>query len=188
MSILSSVPNTLTLIRILLAPIMVLVYFVPGTRGQTLAAGIFVLAALTDWLDGFLARFLHQTSRLGAFLDPVADKVIVAIALVLLVNQPELPYLVVPAAIVISREIIVSGLREWMSEMGKRASVAVSYVGKCKAAFQMTAITLLLYSDKTQINVLLLVGYVLLYAAVMLTLWSMVIYIRAAWSEFYDYL
>ena len=183
MNTLTSWPNLITCARILLAPVLVIVYYLPIHGMHTIAACVFVLASFSDWLDGYVARTYGLTSSFGAFLDPVADKIIVAIALVILVAQHNYHFLVLPAIIIIVREIIVSGLREWMAEVGKRASIAVSYVGKCKTALQMIAITLLLLASDDMNNKVALLGYVLLYIAAFLTLWSMVMYLKAAWPE-----
>ena len=139
--------------------------------------GIFVIAAVTDWFDGYLARTLNQSSAFGRFLDPVADKLMVAAALIVLVQwQPSIS-MVFAAIVIISREITVSALREWMAELGARTNVAVSTVGKYKTAFQMIAISVLLLNWPP----LDTLAYLLLYTAVILTLWSMFIYLKAAW-------
>lgn len=178
-----NIPNGLTLLRIALIPIMVIFYYLPVTWGHLTAAGVFALACATDWLDGYLARILQQTSALGAFLDPVADKLIVAIALVILVGESDLPLLAIPAAVIVGREIVISALREWMAELGKRASVAVSIIGKFKTTSQMAALVLLLaYTAGTKVWLGVL-GYTLLIIAAVLTLWSMIIYLKAAWPE-----
>ncbi|CAN0591848.1 unnamed protein product, partial [Laminaria digitata] len=145
------------------------------------AAGVFTVAAVTDWLDGYLARRLGQMTKFGAFLDPVADKLMVAVALVLLVERHNTILLTLAASVIIGREIVVSALREWMAELGQRTSVAVSYIGKVKTAFQMIAIIGLLAIDPAvHENWLQALCYLMLYAAAVLTLWSMVIYLRAA--------
>ena len=176
-----NVPNILTLLRIILIPVLVLVFFFSGQWSYQLSAAVFGLAALTDWLDGYLARRLRQLSPFGAFLDPVADKLMVAVALVLLVqDNPDYKY-AIPAAIIIGREIAISALREWMAELGERTRVAVSIIGKIKTTLQMVAILLLLYKVPLGPLPTHLVGTVLLYIAALLTLWSMVVYLRAAW-------
>ena len=177
-------PNILSLLRIILVPVLVIAFYIPFDKGHLLAVIIFLLAAITDWLDGYLARRLNQSSKLGAFLDPVADKLIVIVALVLLVSQPKVFYITVPALIIIVREIIVSGLREWMAEVGKRAHVAVSFIGKCKTTIQMIAIIVLLYCRANSPAILWMIGYLLLYGAAILTIWSMFMYLKAAWPEF----
>ena len=179
-----NIPNALTSLRILLVPIFVLVFYLPVDWSNTVATLIFGLAAITDWFDGYLARRLDQTSAFGAFLDPVADKIMVAVALVLLVDQNPTEYhgvfMSVAAAIIIGREITISALREWMAEVGARQSVAVSIIGKVKTTAQMLALLLLIYADTLFGISTVEIGFVLLYVAVFLTLWSMIDYISAA--------
>ena len=148
------------------------------------SALIFALAGITDWLDGYLARKLNQFTPFGAFLDPVADKLMVAIALVLLVERFDSWWFTIPAMIIIGREIVISALREWMAELGNRTSVAVSYVGKVKTTFQILAILVLLAAAPQRSGLLLDSGLLLLYISALLTLWSMMLYIRAAWPTF----
>lgn len=174
-----NIPNILTLIRVGLIPVIVLVAYSPFPWRFWAAAIIFAVAAITDWFDGYLARALNQTSAFGRFLDPVADKLMVAAALVILVEWHASMWMAVPAIVIISREITISALREWMAELGKRASVAVSFLGKLKTAAQMTSITILLVRHP----LLDQIGYVLLYVAAALTIWSMFIYLKAAWPE-----
>ena len=177
-------PNILTFLRILIIPIFVLVFYLPLKSGHAITSILFALACATDWLDGFLARVLDQTTKLGAFLDPVADKLIVAVALVLLVGEKGLGLITIPAAIIIGREIVVSALREWMAEIGKRSSVAVSMMGKIKTAIQMVALVILLwYVPGNSALWLGLLGHLLIYLAAGLTLWSMLIYLRTVWPE-----
>lgn len=190
-------PNILSLVRIGVIPLLVLFYYLPTSWAHLAAALIFGFASLTDWLDGYLARYLKQTTRLGTFLDPVADKLIVSIALVLIVAEPTFlivtfdssviaiptAMITIPAAIIVAREIIVSALREWMAEVGKRSSVRVSSLGKVKTLVQMVALFLLLYCNSSTDAVVVLTGYVLLYIAAFLTIWSMFYYLKAAWSE-----
>lgn len=182
-----NIPNILTLARIILIPVFLLVAYWPPAIGfneispdvtrHIILATIFVVAAVTDWFDGYLARTLNQTSAFGRFLDPVADKLMVAAALIVLVQwQPSIS-MAFAAIVIISREITVSALREWMAELGARTSVAVSTVGKYKTAFQMIAITVFLLNWPP----LEMLAYALLYTAVVLTLWSMFIYLKAAW-------
>lgn len=180
-----NIPNMLTLLRIALIPVFVVVFYLPNSWVPTVTAAIFGLAAITDWLDGYLARRLGQMSAFGAFLDPVADKLMVAVALVLLVDENPTALhgavVAMPAAVIIGREIAISALREWMAELGERAQVAVSVIGKIKTTAQMIAILFLLYKHPIgEVNTVIL-GLVALYVAAILTLWSMVIYIRAAW-------
>lgn len=177
-----TIPNHLTLIRLALIPFFILVFYLPFPWAPWVSALIFGFAALTDWLDGYLARVLQQTSTFGAFLDPVADKLFVGIALVLIVGQQHEIYIALPAAIIVGREILISGLREWMAELGKRTQVKVSILGKIKTFIQMIAIILLLLC-KMNSSVLYWIGAGFLYAAALLTLWSMVLYIKAAWPH-----
>lgn len=178
-----NLPNILTLLRIALIPIFIAIFYLPWEWRYVVSASIFGVAAATDWLDGYLARKLNQFTPFGAFLDPVADKLIVAAALVLLLQAHATVIFALPALVIISREIVISALREWMAELGKRTSVAVSYIGKVKTALQMIAITVLLAVDPIAYPVWDLVGIVLLYIAAILTLWSMVVYLKAAWPE-----
>lgn len=178
-----TLPNILTLLRIALIPIFIAVFYLPWEWRHIACASIFGVAAATDWLDGYLARKLNQFTPFGAFLDPVADKLIVAAALILLLQAHATALFALPAVVIISREIVISALREWMAELGKRTSVAVSYVGKVKTTLQMVAIAVLLAVDPEVHPVWDQVGIVLLYVAAILTLWSMVIYLRAAWPE-----
>ncbi|RFA28967.1 CDP-diacylglycerol--glycerol-3-phosphate 3-phosphatidyltransferase [Alkalilimnicola ehrlichii] len=176
-------PNILTLLRIVMIPVLGLVFLLPAPWMNVFAVVIFALAAVTDWLDGYLARKLGQTSAFGAFLDPVADKLIVAVALVALVTIHASPWLAVPAAIIIGREIAVSALREWMAEIGRRASVKVNVIGKIKTVAQMVAILVLLAGHDIAGIPLQTIGLWLLYVAAALTLYSMIVYLIAAWRE-----
>jgi len=182
-----NIPNLLTWLRIILIPLIVGVYYVPETmlnmENKNLAAtGIFVFAAVTDWLDGYLARALNQMSPFGAFLDPVADKLMVAGALIVLLQLERVESVV--ALIIIGREIGISALREWMAQMGQSRSVAVAFVGKVKTVVQMVAIPLLLFEDDLlgQINCRWL-GTVLINVAAVLTVISMLYYLRRAFPE-----
>ena len=179
-----NLPNLLTWLRILLIPVFLVVFSFPdtwlsGPQKNLTATVLFAIASLTDWLDGYLARTLNQTSAFGAFLDPVADKLMVAAALILLVALARVEAVV--AVVIIGREIAISALREWMAKIGKSRSVAVNFLGKVKTASQMVAILLLLYHSvlfgvlDTQ-----KIGHVLIYVAAALTLWSMVYYLKMA--------
>jgi len=176
-----NLPNILTLLRIALIPVFVVLFYLPGEWTHPACALVFLLAAVTDWLDGYLARRLNQTSAFGAFLDPVADKLMVAVALVLLVQNNPTAWFAIPAAVIIGREIAISALREWMAELGKRAAVAVSIIGKFKTTAQMLALLLLLYQQPIGIFPTHTVGMALLLIAAGLTLWSMLVYLKAAW-------
>lgn len=178
-----TIPNALTILRILLIPVLVVAFYVPFKNHLPVAALIFALAAATDWFDGYLARRLGQMTEFGAFLDPVADKLMVAVALVLLVERHDTLLFTLAACVIIGREIVVSALREWMAELGERTSVAVSYIGKVKTGFQMTAITALLaINPESDPGWQLALCYIVLYAAAVLTLWSMMVYLKAAWA------
>jgi CDP-diacylglycerol--glycerol-3-phosphate 3-phosphatidyltransferase len=181
----------LTMLRIVLIPVLVIVFYLPYDWTNTACVVIFVSAAITDWLDGYIARKMGLLSSFGAFLDPVADKLMVATALVLLVQSP--PTLVfhpiaftLAAAVIIGREIAISALREWMSEIGERAAVAVTGIGKLKTIFQMVAISFLLYEDDLLFLPIALLGELLLYLAAILTLWSMWVYLHSAWPIMRD--
>ncbi|MBW9263273.1 MAG: CDP-diacylglycerol--glycerol-3-phosphate 3-phosphatidyltransferase [Candidatus Thiodiazotropha sp. (ex. Lucinisca nassula)] len=178
-----NIPNILTLLRIVLIPVFVLLFYLPVEWARLSCALVFSVAAVTDWLDGYLARRWGQVSPLGAFLDPVADKLMVAVSLLLLVQAEPTPALAIPAAVIIGREITISALREWMAELGERAMVAVSLIGKFKTAVQMVAILLLIFSEPLWGIPVYTVGFVLLYVAAILTLWSMALYIKTAWPS-----
>lgn len=178
-----TVPNLLTWLRILLIPVFAAIFYLPqtvisGQGANVAAAAIFAVAALTDWLDGYLARALNQTSAFGAFLDPVADKLIVAAALILLIKLDRVDAVI--AMIIIGREIALSALREWMAGVGRSRSMTVAFVGKLKTAAQMVAIWLLLYYEPIGIIPTSLVGTWLIYIAAVLTLWSMAYYVIRA--------
>ncbi len=183
-------PNILTLLRIVLIPVFVVAYYLPLSWTHILTTAIFVLAAVTDWLDGYLARRLNQHSDFGAFLDPVADKLMVTTALVLLVADERVHELAIDlrldtvvVAIIVGRELVISALREWMAELGERARVAVSHFGKFKTIGQMVALALMLYREPLFGVSMFRVGEILLYIAAALTLWSMFVYLRAAWPQ-----
>ena len=176
-------PNLLTMLRIGLIPVFVGIFYVEAPWAPYASAAIFGLAAATDWLDGHLARRWDQTSPLGAFLDPVADKLMVAAALVLMVQADHRTLVALPSIVIIGREITVSALREWMAEIGARAEVAVSQIGKFKTTAQMVSIILMLLHDSALGPWVYGLGLVLLYLAAVLTLWSMVMYLRAAWPS-----
>jgi len=189
----NNIPNWLTAFRIVLIPVFIVIYYMPQAAANDIATAVFVLAAITDWLDGFLARKLDQHSAFGAFLDPVADKLMVGTALVLLVSDERVLSAVfdrrsfaIVVAIIVGREIAVSALREWMAELGARARVAVSWVGKFKTISQMVAVSMLIYREPLHGLPILHLGELLLYAAAVLTLYSMFIYLRAAWPKLKD--
>ncbi len=175
-----TIPNLLTFLRILLIPILIIVFYLPMTGANLLSAGLFAFAAATDWLDGYLARRWNQTSALGAFLDPVADKLIVAVVLLLLLQKHPSLEMAFAAIVIVGREITISALREWMAMLGERSKVAVSYIGKIKTVVQMLALLCLLMEFSILGFSLFNFGMVLLYIAVFLTLWSMFVYLKAA--------
>lgn len=184
-----NIPNILTVLRIALIPVFVGIFYLPHNLYMlgmlpshtlnVIAASVFALASFTDWLDGFWARKFNQTSNFGAFLDPVADKLMVAAALIVLVEFGRVGAVV--SLIIIGREIAISALREWMAGLGKSNSVGVAMIGKIKTAAQMLAIFLLLYWDNIAGYNTQLVGHVLIVLAAFLTLLSMAYYLKAAW-------
>jgi CDP-diacylglycerol--glycerol-3-phosphate 3-phosphatidyltransferase len=189
-----TVPNILTWIRIAAIPLIVVLFYAPFHWADPAAGLLFAAAGITDSLDGYLARRLNQTSRLGAFLDPVADKLIVAVALVLLLSKDITPVfnlsaertrvlLALTAIVIIGREIAISALREWMAELGQRGKVAVSAIGKYKTILQIIGLSMMLYRWPLFGLPIFAIGAVLTVAAAALTLISMISYLRAAWPE-----
>jgi CDP-diacylglycerol--glycerol-3-phosphate 3-phosphatidyltransferase len=179
-----NVPNTLTWLRILMIPaIIILFYLLPYPWADPAACAAFALAGITDSLDGYYARKLGQTSRLGAFLDPVADKLIVAAALILIVSRDPRWFLVIASIVIIGREIAVSALREWMAEIGVRSKIKVSILGKYKTIMQIVGLSLLLFRQSLFGIPVYKLGIILTAVAVVLTLWSMIAYLRLAWPE-----
>jgi CDP-diacylglycerol--glycerol-3-phosphate 3-phosphatidyltransferase/cardiolipin synthase len=178
-----NVPNTLTWLRIAAIPLIVLLFYMPYPWSDPAAGLLFAAAGVTDSLDGYFARRLQQTSRLGAFLDPVADKLIVATALVLLVSKDPRWLIVLTAAVIIGREITISALREWMAEIGARRKVAVSQLGKYKTILQIVGLSMMLYRLRLLGLPTYRIGVVLTEVAAAATLLSMVMYLRAAWPE-----
>ncbi|ADV27171.1 CDP-diacylglycerol/glycerol-3-phosphate 3-phosphatidyltransferase [Pseudoxanthomonas suwonensis 11-1] len=184
-----TVPTWLTLLRILMIPVLVLVFYLPYRWTNFAAAGVFILAAVTDWLDGWVARRYGMHSAFGAFLDPVADKLMVAVALFLIVQGHPTPWMAFWAAVIVGREIAVSALREWMAELGQRATVKVAMIGKVKTTAQMVALSCLLYSVSPNRQTagiwmgepVFHIGDWLLAIAALLTLWSGFQYLHAAW-------
>jgi CDP-diacylglycerol--glycerol-3-phosphate 3-phosphatidyltransferase/cardiolipin synthase len=181
-----NIPILLTWLRIVAIPLLIAIYYLPadwasGQERNLVATLIFIAAALTDWADGYLARKLNQTSAFGAFLDPVADKLMVAAALIVLVQLGRTDAIV--ASIIIGREITISALREWMAKIGAARSVAVSMLGKIKTTAQMAAIPLLLFQAPLFGMDTMQAGEWLIWLAALLTLWSMAYYLRMAWPE-----
>jgi CDP-diacylglycerol--glycerol-3-phosphate 3-phosphatidyltransferase len=178
-----NVPNTLTWLRIAAIPLIVLLFYMPYHWSDPAAGLLFAAAGITDSLDGYFARRLGQTSRLGAFLDPVADKLVVAVALVLLISKDTRALIVLTAAVIIGREITISALREWMAEIGARRKVAVSQLGKVKTVLQIVGLSMMLYRIPLLTLPIYRIGVVLIELAALATLVSMVAYLRAAWPE-----
>ena len=180
-----NIPNNLTLLRIAMIPCFILVFYISDNifslyQKNLIATLIFLLAAITDWLDGYLARKLNQTSDFGAFIDPVADKLIVIAALILLVQLNRIDSIV--AFIIIAREFTISSLREWMATLGKSGSIAVAFVGKLKTTMQMIAILFLLYYENILFIPIVLIGKILIYIAALLTIISMIYYLKIAFK------
>ncbi|PID60852.1 MAG: CDP-diacylglycerol--glycerol-3-phosphate 3-phosphatidyltransferase [Gammaproteobacteria bacterium] len=175
-------PTILTLLRIVLLPVIVLVFYIDAPWARPLSCLIFIVAGITDWADGYLARRWGVESRFGAFLDPVADKLMVATALILIVEFDDSSWLTIPAIVIIGREITISALREWMAEMGQRGKVAVGWLGKVKTTMQIVALSLLLYLHDVFGLPTYQIGVVALQIATVLTIWSMLGYMRAAFA------
>lgn len=186
-----NLPNSLTSLRIVLIPIFVIIYYLPIAYHYELAAFIFALASLTDWLDGFIARKLKQETNFGAFFDPIADKLIVVIALMLLLGEYNSYWITVSVILIVSREIIISGLREWMAIIGESSVVSVAWLGKAKTTVQMLAITVLLSQQPTisegflSFSHSVQLGVLMLMLAAILTVWSMVNYLYCAWPKLF---
>ncbi len=178
----ATIPNGLTALRIVLIPVLVGIFFIPEW-GHQAAAIVFALASLTDWADGYLARRLQQHSAFGAFLDPVADKLLVCIALVLLVSRDNSLWLVAPACVIIGREIAISALREWLAGTHRQKRIAVSWLGKIKTTLQLASLFLLLWAESVLTDPIYVWGLGLLGAAALMTLISMVYYMRMALRE-----
>ncbi len=176
-----TIPTLLTLMRIALIPVLVVAFYLPFESSNQIAVAVFVLAAITDGLDGWIARRFGMTSSFGAFLDPVADKLMVAVALLLIVHRnPEIG-ITLSAAVIVGREITISALREWMAGLGEAGRVKVTWIGKIKTIVQMVAIGFLLYGEPLGAIPVLEIGRWLLILAAVLTIWSMINYLRAAW-------
>lgn len=174
-------PNTLTVLRVILIPVMILFFYLPFEWSRYMACWVFVAASITDFLDGYFARKYQTESKLGAFLDPVADKLTVTTALIILLQDHPTVFMVIATTVIVGREITISALREWMAELGKRSAVNVAMIGKIKTVFQMTAIGFLLYESDLWFIPVYNIGLVLLYIAAGLTLYSMYAYLKAAW-------
>ncbi len=178
-----TIPNMLTLFRIGLIPVMVVLFYLPFEWTRLATAIIFATASFTDLFDGYIARSTGQITDLGAFLDPVADKLMVAVALSMLVESYATVWLTIPAIVIICRELLVSALREWMGTYGTQGTVSVAFIGKVKTTLQMIAITGLLANPPEPVDDILILAYILLYASFFLTLWSMYHYLQQAWPD-----
>ncbi|MFT2091115.1 CDP-diacylglycerol--glycerol-3-phosphate 3-phosphatidyltransferase [Paraglaciecola sp. 2405UD69-4] len=181
-----TIPNIITIVRVLLIPVFVIVYFLDWKWAHQAGAFIFWFAAITDWFDGYLARKLNQTTAFGAFLDPVADKLIVAAALLLITHSYNNLLITIPAVLLMSREIYISALREWMGQQGKQDLVKVSFAGKAKTMAQMLALIGLLSEMEYFMGIQIYwvsLGYILLYFSAVLSFWSMIVYTKAAWDD-----
>jgi CDP-diacylglycerol--glycerol-3-phosphate 3-phosphatidyltransferase len=178
-----TVPNLLTALRIVLIPVIVGLFYLPYGWGDTVAGVLFAIAGITDTLDGYVARRTGQVSHLGTFLDPVADKLIVATALVLIVSRNPVWYVTLTAAVIIGREIAISALREWMAGIGAGAKVAVSALGKFKTIAQIVGLSMMLFYQDLWGLPIYWIGLALTVIAAVLTLWSMFLYLQAAWPD-----
>ncbi|HEY5739765.1 MAG TPA: CDP-diacylglycerol--glycerol-3-phosphate 3-phosphatidyltransferase [Gammaproteobacteria bacterium] len=178
-----TLPTAITLFRIALIPLFVLVFYLPVSWANIAATAIFAIASITDWVDGYLARSMQQESSFGAFLDPVADKLMVVVVIVLLVQANPSIFVALPSVVIVAREISISALREWMAQIGASATVKVSFIGKSKTLLQMVALGFMIYAEPLIGLPIFLIGLVIYYLAALLTLASMVVYLRAAWPS-----
>lgn len=176
-----TLPTAVTLFRIALIPLFVIVFYLPFSWANVAATSIFAIASLSDWVDGYLARSMQLESSFGAFLDPVADKLMVVVIIVLLVEAHPSIYMTLPSIVIVAREISISALREWMAQLGSSATVKVSFVGKAKTVSQMFALGFMIFSEPFMGLPTFEFGLVIYYIAATLTIASMVIYLRAAW-------
>lgn len=174
-------PTAITLFRIALIPLFVLIFYLPFSWTNLAATALFAFAGITDWVDGYLARSMHQESSFGAFLDPVADKLMVVVVVVLLVQAHPSIFVALPSVVIVAREISISALREWMAQLGSSATVKVSWIGKSKTTLQMIALGFMIYAEPLAGLPIFQIGLVIFYVAALLTLASMVNYLRAAW-------
>lgn len=176
-----TLPTVITLFRISLVPILVIAFYMPFPWANFLAATVFALASVSDWADGYLARILKQESAFGAFLDPVADKLMVVVTIILLVQTHPSLYIALPSLIIVAREISISALREWMAELGNSATVKVSFIGKTKTVAQLLSLLLMIYNKPINGIPIFEIGLGLYFLAAILTITSFCIYLRAAW-------
>ena len=176
-----TLPTAITLFRIALIPLFVLVFYLPFSWANVVATAIFALASFSDWVDGYLARSMQLESSFGAFLDPVADKLMVVVVIVLLVEANPSIYVALPSVVIVAREISISALREWMAQLGASTTVQVSYIGKTKTVSQMLALGFMIFSEPLLGLPIFSIGLAIYYLAALLTIVSMIIYLRAAW-------
>lgn len=176
-----TLPTAITLFRIALIPLFVIVFYLPFSWANIAATAIFVVAALSDWVDGYLARSMQLESSFGAFLDPVADKLMVVVIIVLLVQANPSIYVALPSVVIVAREISISALREWMAQLGSSTTVKVSFIGKTKTVLQMVALGMMIFSEPLMGLPIFDIGLVTYYVAAILTIMSLAIYLRAAW-------
>ncbi len=176
-----TLPTAITLFRIALIPLFVLVFYLPFSWANIAATVIFTLASFSDWVDGYLARSMQLETSFGAFLDPVADKLMVVVVIVLLVEANPSIYVTLPSIVIVAREISISALREWMAQLGASTTVQVSFVGKIKTVAQMIALGFMIFSEPFLGLPIFQIGLVIYYFAALLTIVSMIIYLRAAW-------
>ncbi len=176
-----TLPTAITLFRIALIPLFVVVFYLPFAWANLAAAGLFALASFSDWVDGYLARVLKQESSFGAFLDPVADKLMVVVAIILLVQAHPSIYIALPSVVIVAREISISALREWMAGIGNSAAVRVSLIGKAKTTAQLFSLFLMIYAEPFNDIPIFEIGLGFYFLAAVFTIVSMFIYLRAAW-------
>jgi CDP-diacylglycerol--glycerol-3-phosphate 3-phosphatidyltransferase len=176
-----TLPTTVTLFRVALIPLFVVVFYLPFSWANIAATSIFFVASVSDWVDGYLARIMKQESSFGAFLDPVADKLMVVVIIILLVEAHPSIYVALPSVIIVAREISISALREWMAQLGSTTTLQVSFIGKAKTVAQMFALGFMIFSEPLMGLPIFQIGLVLYYWAAFLTIVSMIIYLRAAW-------
>ena len=176
-----TLPTAITLFRVALIPLFVVVFYLPFAWANIAATCIFVIASLSDWVDGYLARSMQLESSFGAFLDPVADKLMVLVIIVLLVEAHPSIYIALPSVVIVAREISISALREWMAQLGSSTTVKVSFVGKAKTVSQMLALGFMIFSEPFMGLPIFEIGLAIYYVAAILTIVSMIVYLRAAW-------
>jgi CDP-diacylglycerol--glycerol-3-phosphate 3-phosphatidyltransferase len=176
-----TLPTAITLFRVALIPLFVVVFYLPFSWANIAATSIFFVASVSDWVDGYLARIMKQESSFGAFLDPVADKLMVVVIIILLVEAHPSIYVALPSVIIVAREISISALREWMAQLGSTTTLQVSFIGKAKTVAQMLALGFMIFSEPLMGLPIFQIGLVLYYWAAFLTILSMIIYLRSAW-------